>query len=292
MKQVFVSQFKEKLRFFQFFRHKSFISFVYNIEDERERGQRMREKILIAAMLLLAFLIQPQMVFAEDIEDLIMDNVNQDILMAGKVSHVSEDYIVLKVTDYINVELSEASIEKREEDHRYVIPRDGTLTYEWSYHEKENVEEGDCVVASLKKINGKWKISHGLFEVDSDNYQTLSFEPFQWNLTFPKTKLKYFINSDGRLKNFSSNENATEFYYKNRKIYDTRWNLKKYLTVEEITNAEKLKAMNQKANVKDQTSKNIALSEIKRKILFAVDLLLIIGLVAILKKRSPKNNEV
>lgn len=251
----------------------------------------MRKKIFMAAVLLLTVFVWSQTAFAGDTEDLIMNNTDQDILMAGKVSHVSRDYIVLKVTDYINVELSEASIEKREKDHRYVIPRNGPITYEWSYHKKENVEEGDCVVASLKKTNGKWSIAHGLFEVDSDDYQMLSFEPFQWNLTFSKTKLKYFINSDGKLKDFSSNENATEFYYKNRKIYDTRWNLKKYLTIEEITNSEKLKAMDEEANVEEQKPKSIELSDIKRKILFVVDILLIIGLVIILRKHNRKKQK-
>ncbi len=252
----------------------------------------MREKILIAVMLLLLFLIQPQAAFAGDIEDLIIQNSNQDILMVGKVSHVSRDYLVLKVTDYINVELNEASIEKREEDHRYVVPKNETITYNWSYHQKEQVEEGDCVVASLKKTNGKWEIAHGLFETDSDDYRTLSFEPFQWNLTFSKTKLKYFINSDGQMKEFSKNENATEFYYKKRKIYDTRWNLKKYLTIEEITNSEKLKAMDQKVHVKEQTSKSIKSSDVKRKVLFVIDILLIIGLIAALKKRGRKKQKI
>lgn len=246
----------------------------------------MMRRWMAGIVFLLVIMIVQVPVSAGRQEDRIVDNKKQDVLFAGKVSHVSRDYIVLKVTDYINVQLNDVSIEKREADHRYVISKDGAIAYRWSYHEKETVEEGDCIVASLRKKNDRWSISNGIFEVDSDNYKTLSFEPYQQDIDVSKLSLKYFINSDGEMKDFSSKSNGSKIYYEKKKIFDARWKLKKYLTVEEIRNSEKIKAMDQKAHVTERKSNISSESGIKRKVLFVVDILLIVGLVAILRKRS------
>ena len=63
--------------------------------------------------------------------------------------------------------------------------------------------------------------------------------------------------------------------------------MKKYLTIEEIRNSEKLKAMDQRAHIKDETEKDQTTS-VKRKLLFVADIFVIIGLVALLRKKYPK----
>lgn len=249
----------------------------------------MIRRWIVGILFMLVVILESVPVFAGEAQNQIMENRNQDMLFVGKVTHVSRDYIVLKVTDYVNVKLDDSSIEKRESDHRYVISKDKAISYKWSYHKRESVKEGDCIVASLKKKNQKWEISNGLFEVSSDDYQTLSFEPFQQKPDFSKMSLKYFVNSDGEMKDFSANSSKTKFYWKKKKIFDARWNLKKYLTVEEIRNAEKLKAMDQRAHVTETRATPKSTAEVKKRILFVVDILLIVGLVTFLRKKSQKN---
>lgn len=249
----------------------------------------MKKKWIICLIVCLIGFYSALPVSAGTIQDRMMSNQGQDVVFAGKVSHVSKHYIVLKVTDYINVQLSDTSIEKREKNHRYVIPRKKEISYQWSYHGKKMMEEGDCIVASLKKEKGKWVIANGLYETDTDHYNTLSFAPFQKNQDFQKTKLKYFINSDGRMKKFTVNKNATRFYYKGRKIYDIRWNIKKYLTIEQICNTEKLKTMDQDNHLPTETDlTGKIIYNTKRILLFMLDFLAIVALVAILRKRSKR----
>lgn len=226
-------------------------------------------------------------VSAKDKTDAMIHNIEQDVLFVGNVSHISDGYVVLKVTDYISTESTSDAIAKREKDHRYILMSKNGITYTSSYYGKQNAEEGDHVVASLKKKNGTWTVSNGLYEVDKDQYRTLSLEPVKKQLDISKLKLKYFINSDGTMKDFSTDQKQKKLYYKNQKIYDTRWNMKKYLTIEEIRNSEKLKAMDQRAHIKDETEKDQTTS-VKRKLLFVADIFVIIGLVALLRKKYPK----
>lgn len=81
----------------------------------------------------------------------IMNNKNQDVLFVGSVTYVSDNYFVLSAKDYINTESTSEAIAKRTEDHRYVIMKNENIKYTSSYHEKTTVEEGDHVIASLKK---------------------------------------------------------------------------------------------------------------------------------------------
>ena len=216
----------------------------------------MKKRWALLLSMCIICLCWPQKVSASsNPEEQMMTNKNQDVLFVGTVKHVDRDVIVLKVPDYMNLERTSDSIAKREKDHEYLIPKDMAITYRWSYHGKETVEVGDCIVASLKKESGRWQISNGLYETDTDVYQELSFEPFHKDLDFEKTKLKYFMNSDGKYKDFTANKEKSKFYYKQQKIYDVRWNMKKYLTIEEIRNAEKLKAMDQDANIIETSAK-------------------------------------
>ena len=86
----------------------------------------------------------------------IMNNKNQgSVLFVGTGGlRVSDNYFVLSAKDYINTELTSEAIAKRTEDHRYVIMKNENIEYTSSYHEKTTVEEGDDVIASLKKTKG------------------------------------------------------------------------------------------------------------------------------------------
>ena len=163
----------------------------------------------------------------------IMNNKNQDVLFVGSVTYVSDNYFVLSAKDYINTESTSEAIAKRTEDHRYVIMKNENIKYTSSYHEKTTVEEGDHVIASLKKTKGKWTISNGLYETDSDDYQTLSVKAYNKNPDVQSIMLKYFVNTDGMMKKFSCNTDGSKVYYQSKKIYDARWNMKKYLTIED-----------------------------------------------------------
>lgn len=154
----------------------------------------MKKRWALLLSVCMICLFWPQKVSASsDPEEQIIKNKNQDVLFVGVVKHVYRDSIVLKVTDYMNLERTSDSIAKREKDHEYLIPKDTAITYRWSYHGKETVEVGDCVVASLKKEDGRWHISNGLYETDTDDYQKLSFEPFHKDLDFNE-KLHLFHN--------------------------------------------------------------------------------------------------
>lgn len=244
----------------------------------------MKKHCMVLLMILFAMLCSTEAVFAGEEND-IMKNKNQDILFVGKVSHVERDYIVLKVTDYINVRPDAASIGKREEDHRYVLTKNTGLSYRWSYHNKKQIEEGDCVTASLKKGKNQWEVANGLYETDCDDYRVLSFQPISGKLNFDKTVMKYFINSDGKAGKFTKSKDETKFYYKGYKIYDARWNMKKYLTIEEIRNAEKLKAMDYEGSERERKKPKKSDGG-KRTVLFIADILIITFLVAMMHKKG------
>ena len=186
-------------------------------------------RITVYFICLFMMLSNIKLVSADTKINSIMKNKNQDVLFVGSISHISDDYFVISAKDYINTESTSEAIAKRSENHRYVIMRNENTTYTSSYHEKTTLEEGDHVIASLKKTNGKWVISNGLYEVDSDDYQTLSVKPCDKSPDNQSIILKYFINSDGMMNKFSSKNNGNTIYYQNKKIYDARWNMKKYL---------------------------------------------------------------
>lgn len=220
---------------------------------------------------------------------LIMKNKNQDVLFVGNVSHVSDDYFVLSAKDYINTESTSEAIAKRTEDHRYVIMKNENTKYTSSYHEKATIEEGDHVIASLKKANGKWIISNGLYETDSDDYQTLSVKAYNKTPDVESIVLKYFINSDGMMKKFSSSKNGNSVYYQSKKIYDARWNMKKYLTIEEIRNSEKLKQMDHKTNLVDNIEDKTTFKT-RKWIMFMIDMAAIAVVIGLLRNRKQKKN--
>ena len=219
--------------------------------------------------------------------NMIMKNKNQDVLFVGNVSHVSDGYFVLSAKDYINTESTSEAIAKRTEDHRYVILKNEKTEYTSSYHGKTTIEEGDHVIASLKKTHGKWKISNGLYETDSADYQTLSVKAYNNNPDVQSIILKYFINSDGMMHQFSSNKDGTKVYYRSKKIYDTRWNMKKYLTIEEIRNSEKLKQMDHKTNLVDEIEKKTTFKT-RKWMMFLIDIAAIAVVVGLLKNRKHK----
>lgn len=216
-----------------------------------------------------------------------MNNKNQDVLFVGSVSHVSDNYFVLSAKDYINTESTSEAIAKRTEDHRYVIMKNENTKYTSSYHEKTTIEEGDHVIASLKKIKGKWTISNGLYETDSDNYQTLSIKAYNKSPDVQSIILKYFINTDGIMKKFSSNKDGSKVYYQSKKIYDARWNMKKYLTIEEIRNSEKLKQMDHKTSLVDNIEEKTTF-QTRKWIVFAIDLAAIAVVIGLLRNRKQK----
>ncbi len=229
-----------------------------------------------------------KLVSADTKIDSIIENKNQDVLFVGTVSHISDDYFVLSAKDYINTESTSEAIGKRTENHRYVIMRNENTSYTSSYHGKTTLEEGDHVIASLKKTNGKWVISNGLYEVDGDDYQTLSVKPCDKSPDYQSIILKYFINSDGMMSKFSSKSNGSKVYYQSKKIYDARWNMKKYLTIKEIRNSEKLKQMDHKTSLVENIEEKTTFKT-RKWIMFVVDVLAIVLVVSLLRKRkSPK----
>ena len=221
--------------------------------------------------------------FADTKVDSIINNKNQDVLFVGNVSHISDKYFVLSAKDYINAELTSEAIAKRTDDHRYVIVGNN-VKYISSYHGKDRPEEGDHVIASLKKVNGEWTISNGLYEVDSDEYQILSLKSYDDHLEYQSIVLKYFINSDGKMKKFSSNNSGKKVFFQGNKIYDTRWNMKKYLTIEEIRNSEKLKQMDHEPKLVEKIEEKTTFKT-RRWIMFAIDVLAIILVVGLLRNR-------
>lgn len=244
-------------------------------------------RITVYFICLFMMLGNLKIVSADTKINLIMENKNQDVLFVGTVSHVSEDYFVLSAKDYVNTEATSEAIAKRTEDHRYVIMKNENTKYTSSYHEKETIEEGDHVIASLKKTKGKWVISNGLYETSSDDYQTLSIKAYNKNPDVDSIVLKYFINSDGMMKKFSSNKAGNKVYYQSQKIYDARWNMKKYLTIEEIRNSEKLKQMDHKINLVDTVEDKTTFIA-KKWIVFLIDIVAIGIFVGLLKNRKHK----
>lgn len=99
---------------------------------------------------------------------------------------------------------------------------------------KQTVEEGDHVIASLKKTKGKWTISNGLYETDSDDYQTLAVKAYNKNPDVQSIMLKYFVNRWNDEK-FSCNTDGSKVYYQSKRFI-CEVNMKKYLTIEEIRN--------------------------------------------------------
>ena len=204
----------------------------------------------------------------------IMNNKNQDVLFVGSVTYVSDNYFVLSAKDYINTESTSEAIAKRTEDHRYVIMKNENIKYTSSYHEN----------ASLKKTKGKWTISNGLYETDSDDYQTLAVKAYNKNPDVQSIMLKYFVNTDGMMKKFSCNTDGSKVYYQSKKI----WNMKKYLTIEEIRNSEKLKQMDHKTSLVDDIEEKTTFKT-RKWIMFVIDMAAIVVVIGLLKNRKKKN---
>lgn len=282
---ILKSQFKKIISIFHIFRYILQCISLYN-KKHKEVHYRMR-RIVVYFICFFMMLSNIKQVSADTKIDSMMKNKNQDVLFVGTISHISDDYFVLSAKDYINTEATSEAIGKRTENHRYVIIRNENTKYTSSYHEKTTFEEGDHVIASLKKTDVKWVIANGLYEVDSDDYKTLSVKSCDKNPDYQSIVLKYFINSDGMMKKFSSKDNGNKVYCQGKKIYDTRWNMKKYLTIEEIRNSEKLKQMDHKTNViKDIEEKTTF--KTRRWIMFAIDLAAIIVVVGLLRNRKCK----
>lgn len=244
-------------------------------------------RITVFFICLFMMLGNTKLISADTKADAIMKNKNQDVLFVGNITHISGDYFVLSAKDYINTESTSEAIAKRTEDHRYVIMKNENTKYTSSYHERTTLKEGDHVIASLKKVNGKWTISNGLYETDSDDYQTLSIKSYNDDPDTQSIILKYFINSDGRMNKFLSNNSGSKIYYRNKKIYDARWNMKKYLTIEEIRNSEKLKQMDHKTNLIDNIEEKTT-SKTRKWIMFAIDVAAIVLVVGLLRNRKHK----
>lgn len=244
-------------------------------------------RITIYFICLFMVLSNIRLVSADTKIHAIMNNSNQDVLFVGNISHISDDYFVLSAKDYINTESTSEAIAKRTENHRYVIMRNENTKYTSSYHERTTLEEGDHVIASLKKVNGKWTISNGLYETDSDDYQTLSLKAYDNDPDVQSIILKYFINSDGRMKKFTSGRSGNKIYYQSQKIYDARWNMKKYLTIEQIKNSEKLKQMDHKTNLVENIEEKTTFKT-RRIIMFVIDVLAIVLVVGLLRNRKHK----
>lgn len=246
-------------------------------------------RITIYFICLFMVLSNIRLVSADTKIHAIMNNSNQDVLFVGNISHISDDYFVLSAKDYINTESTSEAIAKRTENHRYVIMRNENTKYTSSYHERTTLEEGDHVIASLKKVNGKWTISNGLYETDSDDYQTLSLKAYDNDPDVQSIILKYFINSDGRMKKFTSGRSGNKIYYQSQKIYDARWNMKKYLTIEQIKNSEKLKQMDHKTNLVEDIEEKTTFKT-RRIIMFVIDVLAIVLVVGLLRNRKHKKS--
>lgn len=242
-------------------------------------------RIIVCFICFFMMLGNIKLVSADTKINSIIKNKNQDVLFVGTISHISDDYFVIIAKDYINIESTAEAIGKRTENHRYVIMRNGGISYTSSYHGKTTLEEGDYVIASLKKTKGKWIISNGLYEVDNEDYQTLSVKPCDKSPDVQSIILKYFINSDGRMNKFSSLSNKNKVYYRGKKIYDARWNMKKYLTIEEIRNSEKLEQMDHKTSLVGDTEEKTSY-KIRKWIMLAVDVLAVVMIVRLLKKRK------
>ena len=87
------------------------------------------------------------------------------------------------------------------------------------------------------------------------------------------------------MNKFSSLSNKNKVYYRGKKIYDARWNMKKYLTIEEIRNSEKLKQMDHKTSLVGDTEEKTSY-KIRKWIMLAVDVLAVVMIVRLLKKRK------
>ena len=151
-------------------------------------------RIIVCFICFFMMLGNIKLVSADTKINSIIKNKNQDVLFVGTISHISDNYFVIIAKDYINIESTAEAIGKRTENHRYVIMRNGGISYTSSYHGKTTLEEGDYVIASLKKTKGKWIISNGLYEVDNEDYQTLSVKPCDKSVNTSKNSHNSFLH--------------------------------------------------------------------------------------------------
>ena len=89
------------------------------------------------------------------------------------------------------------------------------------------------------------------------------------------------------MKKFSCNTDGSKVYYQSKKIYDARWNMKKYLTIEEIRNSEKLKQMDHKTSLVDDIEEKTTFKT-RKWIMFVIDMAAIVVVIGLLKNRKKK----
>lgn len=173
---------------------------------------RLKQIILVTCCFLL---LLSHFAYADEMKD---DNWNmwhgnQDVLILGEVLEIGENTCKLQVVKPLFPKgiITEEYRQLEAEEIPETLNVQGILDYKMSYHDKCQVEQGDCMIASLDKEGDFWKMNYSPIEVSSSDYQTLvclpaereTAESFTWD-TFVRTDGKlnefFFEKEDGKIR--------------------------------------------------------------------------------------------
>lgn len=163
---------------------------------------RLKQIILVTCAFVL---LLSHFAYADEMKD---DNWNmwhgnQDALILGEVLDVGENTCKLQAVKPLFPKgiITEEYRQLEAEEIPETLNVQGILSYKMSYHDKYQVEQGDCIIVSLDKEGDFWKMNYAPIEVSSSDYQTLvclpaereTAESFAWDT---------FIRTDGKLNEF------------------------------------------------------------------------------------------
>ncbi len=147
-----------------------------------------------------------QTIYAKDQKDAnwYMWRGDQDALILGTITNVDGSTISVQVEKRLSgkgvIDDTFRQIpDDKIEDH--IIIKDFG-SYQMSYHQKVQPEEGDFIIVSLEKEGDIWEAKWEPFEVSSADYQSTEFLPIEKEngLSFAWTT---FIRTDGKMNDFT-----------------------------------------------------------------------------------------
>ncbi len=185
------------------------------------------KKVFILLLINILLSLFSHVVIAADPLYRLMHN-DQQALIIGTIKDISTDKITLKIEKQIvsSENLNESRpIEQLKLEGEIIIEEVKDYALYYSYDGIEGKPKiGDHVLVSLsQKRNNNFRVSYGMYRLDSTNYKTLNVLYHKNASIYTKmdaAALKAFINSNGTINKFKFNGENGRVYADGVLIYD------------------------------------------------------------------------
>lgn len=192
-------------------------------EENKINGGRFMKRIVSIICISLLVLFHVQTVYAKDQKDAnwYMWHGDQDALILGTITNVDGSTISLQVEKRLSGKgvIDETFRQIPDDEIADHITIKDCGSYQMSYHQKVQPEEGDFIIVSLEKEGDIWVAKWEPFEVSSVDYQSAEFLPIEKEngLSFAWTT---FLRTDGRMNDFTFAEQKDGAKVIGRGVFD------------------------------------------------------------------------